>query len=512
MWWTAPPPRDALCPRSACVSHTQHENMRWILKQQRLEDEAKEDEARPKIHKALASRWVSRRGCIDAIFFPDASSLPLILCQPSADPEEEKAPAVCQVTGAPAKYKDPLTGFPYADAAAFRELRRRHGHPVRRRRTGQQEREANADTGAGPASAGTGAAGGRGDSGAVSGAVDGGAGDGNHGGAAGASGSAAAKPAPGDHQGGHSGGGQGKRQGSSRDGERKTKSAAAKGRGKAGGRSSSKGGASSKVESSKAVAPAKGESSKVVTPSEPKSSKTAGPAKSDSAKSDSAKGDSAKGDSAKGDSAKGDSAKGDSAKVVDPASGGAAGGGAGEEVPVRVKAEGKEKPAAKRPRKLSNSAKAGKPARRPFFAPAPAPATGVPAAAASPPAAGSVVALGPVKPLRRDEAWVGQHATVPNAPGAGSSPHGTSLPQGGVGMSGGGGPVRSPPLTGPGAAGHDTAATNGSNRHSPPGSGDDGHRTVPRNWEGAHITAENSSHVGWQQPMEDSPPPEQPLG
>jgi vacuolar protein sorting-associated protein 72 len=33
--------------------------------------------------------------------------------------------ALCAVTGAPARYRDPLTGLPYADAAAFAELRRR---------------------------------------------------------------------------------------------------------------------------------------------------------------------------------------------------------------------------------------------------------------------------------------------------------------------------------------------------------------------------------------------------
>ncbi|CAM9530187.1 unnamed protein product [Laminaria digitata] len=70
---------------------TEQENMRWILKQQRLEDEAKEDEGRPKQHKALASRYHSRRGYVDTIFFPDAYYLPPVLCQLpfTADPKAE---------------------------------------------------------------------------------------------------------------------------------------------------------------------------------------------------------------------------------------------------------------------------------------------------------------------------------------------------------------------------------------------------------------------------------------
>ncbi|CAM9334426.1 unnamed protein product, partial [Hapterophycus canaliculatus] len=127
---------------------TEQENMRWILKQQRLEDEAKEDEGRPKQHKILASRYVSRRGCVDTIFFPDVYYLPPVLRQAPFSAGADgvspvgvgKSPSErrCKITGAPAQYKDPLTGYPYANAAAFREVRKRYGASARRRLKAQR--------------------------------------------------------------------------------------------------------------------------------------------------------------------------------------------------------------------------------------------------------------------------------------------------------------------------------------------------------------------------------------
>jgi vacuolar protein sorting-associated protein 72 len=35
----------------------------------------------------------------------------------------DPVPLVCAITGLPAKYKDPLTGKPYANAQAFKALR-----------------------------------------------------------------------------------------------------------------------------------------------------------------------------------------------------------------------------------------------------------------------------------------------------------------------------------------------------------------------------------------------------
>lgn len=36
---------------------------------------------------------------------------------------------ICVITGLPAKYKDPLTGLPYANLEAYKELRKRHPDP-----------------------------------------------------------------------------------------------------------------------------------------------------------------------------------------------------------------------------------------------------------------------------------------------------------------------------------------------------------------------------------------------
>merc|ERR1719484_374039 len=36
---------------------------------------------------------------------------------------------VCAITGKPAKYRDPISGLPYADLAAFKELRKLHPDP-----------------------------------------------------------------------------------------------------------------------------------------------------------------------------------------------------------------------------------------------------------------------------------------------------------------------------------------------------------------------------------------------
>lgn len=241
--------------------------MRWILKQQRLEDEAKEDEARPKQNKSLASRYVSRRGQIDTIFFPDAVHFPSVLCQPSAAERGGNAPDStvtrrgrpvgrrCKITGAPARYKDPLTGYGYADSAAFKELRKRYGASVRKR-LGilQQDQEVKEATGRGGFAAGSpGTSGGR----LENGMVDAGAGMGVAGGAAGvsdtAAGNGSSKGAGGAHQVG--GSSSGKKQGGSKETEKKGKSSSGKGKGKAKS-SSPKGAVTAKAETSRSASPA----------------------------------------------------------------------------------------------------------------------------------------------------------------------------------------------------------------------------------------------------------------
>ncbi|CAM9331987.1 unnamed protein product, partial [Choristocarpus tenellus] len=119
---------------------TEQENVRWLLKQQRMEDEAKEDEMRPKSHKPLASRVLSRRGSPKTILFPGVDLVPTVLQHPATLPRPA-TPAVCKITGGPARYRDPLTGHPFADADAFRELRKRFGPAARKRQRAQREKE-----------------------------------------------------------------------------------------------------------------------------------------------------------------------------------------------------------------------------------------------------------------------------------------------------------------------------------------------------------------------------------
>ncbi|CAN0493543.1 unnamed protein product [Ectocarpus sp. 12 AP-2014] len=232
--------------------------MRWILKQRRLEDEAKEDEGRPKQHKILASRYASRRGCVDTIFFPDAYYLPPVLCQApfsagggdGADQDKGskagKSPSDrrCKITGAPAPYRDPLTGYYYANGAAFQEVRKRYGASARRRLKAQrQEQEAGEAASSGGAAGGGGASGTRVDGTApaaaaavsVAEAVVVGNGLLKGAGAGAGAAAAAAAAAGGGGGGGLSSSGAGKKPASSsaKEVEKKSKTSASKGKGKA---------------------------------------------------------------------------------------------------------------------------------------------------------------------------------------------------------------------------------------------------------------------------------------
>ncbi|BDA43159.1 probable vacuolar protein sorting-associated protein 72 homolog at N-terminal half [Coccomyxa sp. Obi] len=65
-----------------------------------------------------------------------ANMLPPKEMQPMRAPPPPAKP-LCVITGRPAKYRDPETGMPYADAEAFKELRRRasDGRPLHSKRT-----------------------------------------------------------------------------------------------------------------------------------------------------------------------------------------------------------------------------------------------------------------------------------------------------------------------------------------------------------------------------------------
>lgn len=101
---------------------TEFENQRWLEVQRRAALESHSGHAfKSERSRRSASRWLSRRGCYVTVTFPETDLVPDILKgQDDVDPPE---PVACAVTQKPARYKDPLTGLPYADKAAFAALR-----------------------------------------------------------------------------------------------------------------------------------------------------------------------------------------------------------------------------------------------------------------------------------------------------------------------------------------------------------------------------------------------------
>ncbi|KAG5185727.1 hypothetical protein JKP88DRAFT_348257 [Tribonema minus] len=98
--------------------------------QRRLAEEAQDLETQPRQHMPFISRFYSKRGAPCTVTFPAVDLVPSVLKGPHPapiTPQQRAQRTLCKVTGRPAKYRDSLTGYPFADAAAFRELRRRYG-------------------------------------------------------------------------------------------------------------------------------------------------------------------------------------------------------------------------------------------------------------------------------------------------------------------------------------------------------------------------------------------------
>ena len=97
-------------------------NLRALERMRRAEDATKRDK---RLHSTVqgGSRTLyhSKRGCADTITFTGGAFPAVFTQEPPRRPER----TVCAVTGAPARYRDPVTGQPYATLAAFKELRRR---------------------------------------------------------------------------------------------------------------------------------------------------------------------------------------------------------------------------------------------------------------------------------------------------------------------------------------------------------------------------------------------------
>jgi len=98
---------------------TEESNKQWLSQQKFIMDE--------KIHidrvlkgavTGSLKRWLSKRGTNDIISFTEVDAIPRIL------KGLDSAPTVpnkfCTVTGKAARYRDPLTGEPYHDLAAFK--------------------------------------------------------------------------------------------------------------------------------------------------------------------------------------------------------------------------------------------------------------------------------------------------------------------------------------------------------------------------------------------------------
>lgn len=105
---------------------TEQLNANWLVQQRQLADEGKIIEHNEANRKPFSARFFSRRGCHSIVMFPQVDLMPAILQQRKQQKPEYPEPALCKITGEPAKYRDPRTGYFYADAAAFKVLRQRY--------------------------------------------------------------------------------------------------------------------------------------------------------------------------------------------------------------------------------------------------------------------------------------------------------------------------------------------------------------------------------------------------
>ena len=108
------------------VQDTEPSNDRWLLARKRNQDLSDKDKETPgrEIRGKIIERYSSRRGYLNTLTFPEMDHVPAILAR--QEKPRQATRTICVVTGNRARYRDPRTGRGYFDAAAFRELRRRH--------------------------------------------------------------------------------------------------------------------------------------------------------------------------------------------------------------------------------------------------------------------------------------------------------------------------------------------------------------------------------------------------
>lgn len=119
------------------------ESEQWLLQQKLLAEEnsAEDRLIRQRNTRNFKIRWHSKRGEPNLIIFADTKSMPQLLRNPdeeNTDEEEQKRDKntrgqrrkpltekdkACAITGKPARYRDPYTGLPYHDLAAYKALR-----------------------------------------------------------------------------------------------------------------------------------------------------------------------------------------------------------------------------------------------------------------------------------------------------------------------------------------------------------------------------------------------------
>jgi len=103
---------------------TEEVNLQWLSGQRYNNDSRLDSEKPAKKGRAEGCiRKVSRRGTYDTVTFTNVDTMPVVFNLAEPEPPVKSR---CVITGAVAKYFDPLTCQPYASAEAFKVLRVRY--------------------------------------------------------------------------------------------------------------------------------------------------------------------------------------------------------------------------------------------------------------------------------------------------------------------------------------------------------------------------------------------------
>lgn len=98
-------------------------NAKWLQSQKLAEDERAALTKPVRTQSGVMKRTLSRRGAYTTITFTEDEAWPVVFLE---QPPPKVPVKTCVVTGLPARYRDPLTGLPYANAEAFKVIRRQH--------------------------------------------------------------------------------------------------------------------------------------------------------------------------------------------------------------------------------------------------------------------------------------------------------------------------------------------------------------------------------------------------